>query len=209
MERDLTGRCGTCGFFIRLETAPETGISTGECRLGCWPAPLRDSATCSSHKPIGKSFAGALDRKAVAGAPRNHATQRARTELPARPKLPTEIDLDMTQDELRQVLREVIIDELGLGAAAIGDKWQGGELVLKPGKDGTQPKAIPLETFFKKIVMVRDRLRVLEQKINTSDLSTEDKVTLQGYITGCYGSLTTFNVLFADREDWFVGQSKD
>lgn len=207
MERDLTGRCGTCGFFIRLETAP-TGVSTGECRLGCWPAPLRDSATCPSHKPIGKSFVGALDRKAVAGAPRNHAT-KPRTEIRSRRQLPTEIDLDMTQDELRQVLREVLMDELGMSNAAIGDRWHGGELVLKPGKDGTQPKSVPLDVFFKKIVMVRDKLRVLEQKINTSDLSTEEKVTLQGYITGCYGSLTTFNVLFADREDWFVGQSKD
>ena len=82
-------------------------------------------------------------------------------------------------------------------------------IVLKPGKDGTQSKSVPIDGFFKKIVMVRDRLRVLEQKINASELTAEEKVTLQGYITGCYGSLTTFNVLFADREDWFVGQSKD
>lgn len=207
MERDLAGRCGACGFFIRLET-DAAGVSTGECRLGCWPAPLRDTATCSSHKPIGKSFVGALDRKRVAGAPRGHATTST-ARAPERPVLPTEIDLDMTQDELRQVLREVLIDELGLSRAQIGERWQGGELVLKPGKDGTQPKSVPLEAFFKKIVMVRDRLRVLEQKINASDLPAEEKVTLQGYITGCYGSLTTFNVLFADRDDWFVGQSKD
>jgi hypothetical protein len=208
MERDLTGRCGTCGFFIRLETT-DSGVSTGECRLGCWPAPLRDSATCSSHKPIGKSFVGALDRKRVAGAPKNHAPAPSKTEPRKRPILPTEIDLDMTPDELRHVLREVLIDELGLGDVVIGERWHGGELVLKPGKDGTQSKSVPIDGFFKKIVMVRDRLRVLEQKINASELTAEEKVTLQGYITGCYGSLTTFNVLFADREDWFVGQSKD
>ncbi len=112
--------------------------------------------------------------------------------------------------EFRRVLREVLADELGVGEAEIGGRWEGGEVVLIPGKAGTQEKRIPLDVFFHKIVMMRDKLRVLEQKINGSkQLSDEDKVTLQQYITGVYGSLTTFNVLFANKGDQFVGQKGD
>ena len=97
-----------------------------------------------------------------------------------------------------------------MGDNTIADRWRGGELVLKPGKDGTQEKRIPLDQFFHKIVMVRDKLRVLEQKLNGSKaLEADEKVQMQQYITSCYGSLTTFNVLFKEREDWFVGQGKD
>lgn len=80
---------------------------------------------------------------------------------------------------------------------------------LKPGEEGLKSKEIPIDTFFHKIVMLRDRLRVLEQNINShAKLSDEDKVNLQQYITRCYGSLTTFNVLFDRKEDWFVGEKK-
>ncbi len=110
--------------------------------------------------------------------------------------------------EFRRVLREVLSDELGVGEAELGGRWEGGEIILKPGKPGTAEKRVPLDAFFHKIVMVRDKLRVLEQKINGHPgLSDADKVQLQAYITACYGSLTTFNVLFADREDCFVGAS--
>ena len=89
----------------------------------------------------------------------------------------------------------------------IGDKWKGGTLVLKPGDPNVADKEIPLQTFFHKIVMVRDRLRVMEQKINASDLlSDQEKVDLQQYITRIYGSLTTFNVLFKSKSDQFVGE---
>lgn len=115
----------------------------------------------------------------------------------------------MDQDTFRQVLREVLLDELGVRDVEIGDRWNDGELVLIPGREGTQEKRIPLDVFFKKIVMVRDKLRVLEQKLNShKGLSDEEKVQLQQYITGCYGSLTTFNVLFKDKEDHFTGQKK-
>lgn len=116
----------------------------------------------------------------------------------------------MNADEFRNVLREVLRDELGVADVQMGGRWEGGEVVLKPGKEGTQEKRIPIETLFSKIVMVRDRLRVLEQKINAHPkLSAEEKVTMQQYVTGCYGSLTTFNVLFADKADTFIGQKGD
>ena len=115
----------------------------------------------------------------------------------------------MDQDTFRQVLREVLLDELGVREVDMGERWNGGELVLVPGREGTQEKRIPLDVFFKKIVMVRDKLRVLEQKINGhKGLRDEEKLQLQQYITGCYGSLTTFNVLFATKEDQFSGQRK-
>ena len=90
----------------------------------------------------------------------------------------------------------------------LGDKWDGGTLVLKPADSDMQSKEIPIETFFHKIVMVRDRLRVLEQNINShTKLTDEDKVNLQQYITRMYGSLTTFNVLFRHKNDHFKGES--
>ena len=116
----------------------------------------------------------------------------------------------MNADEFREVLREVIRDELGLGDVELGGRWQGGEVILKPGKEGTADKRIPLESLFAKIVGIRDKLRVLEQKINgNAKLTSEEKVQLQQYVTGCYGSLTTFNVLLADKKDQFVGQKGD
>tara|TARA_R110002167_G_scaffold341_6_gene1615 strand:- start:1287 stop:1859 length:573 start_codon:yes stop_codon:yes gene_type:complete len=90
---------------------------------------------------------------------------------------------------------------------AIADKWKGGNLVLEPGEAGMSNKEIPINTFFHKIVMVRDRIRVMEQKINASkNLDDQEKVDLQQYITRIYGSLTTFNVLFKNKSDHFVGE---
>ena len=88
----------------------------------------------------------------------------------------------------------------------IGNKWTGGTLTLKPGDSSLKSKEVPIDVFFNKIVMLRDRLRVLEQHINSNKkLTEEDKVNLQQYITRCYGSLTTFNVLFKYTTDQFVG----
>lgn len=88
----------------------------------------------------------------------------------------------------------------------LGDKWTDGVMILKPGDDSLKSKEVPIDAFFHKIVMVRDRLRVMEQRINASQLTDEEKVNLQQYITRIYGSLTTFNVLFKHREDYFVGE---
>lgn len=89
----------------------------------------------------------------------------------------------------------------------LGDKWHGGTLLIQPADKSLKPKEIPIADFFHKVVMLRDRLRVLEQNINShKSLSDEEKVNIQQYITRCYGSLTTFNVLFKNKEDWFVGE---
>lgn len=88
----------------------------------------------------------------------------------------------------------------------IGDRWINGTMLLQPADKSLKPKEIPIDDFFHKIVMLRDRLRVLEQNINSNKkLTDEDKVNIQQYITRCYGSLTTFNVLFKNKEHWFVG----
>jgi hypothetical protein len=90
----------------------------------------------------------------------------------------------------------------------LGDRWKGGSMILQPADKSQKPKEVPIDAFFHKIVMMRDRLRVLEQNINVNKkLDDEDKVNLQQYITRCYGSMTTFNVLFKNKEDYFVGES--
>ena len=107
--------------------------------------------------------------------------------------------------DLEKLLRRIIREEIGLTPVTPAERWRGGELVLRPGREGLQEKSIPIETFFRKIVMLRNRLRVLEQQINGSELPDDQKIKLQGYITGCYGTLTTFNVLFANEDERFSG----
>lgn len=109
--------------------------------------------------------------------------------------------------EVEKALRFVLEEQGALQEIVpLADKWTGGNLIIQPANKALQAKEIPIETFFHKIVMVRDRLRVLEQNLNSHpDLSDEEKVNLQQYITRIYGSLTTFNILFADKEHNFVG----
>ena len=110
-----------------------------------------------------------------------------------------------TTDDLEMLLRRVIREEAGVTPSVPAEKWRGGTLVLRPGGDEQQEKSWPIETFFHKIVMVRNRLRTLEQQVNASDLPDDVKVKLQAYVSACYGSLTSFNVLFADETDQFKG----
>ena len=115
----------------------------------------------------------------------------------------------MLEDEdvrkIVQAVRAVFFAEQSV-TGEIGERWRGGQLVMKPGKAGTQEKVVPIDAFFRKIVGVRDKLRVLEQRINAHPkLDDADRVQLQEYITKVYGSLTTFNVFFTDPADRFVG----
>jgi hypothetical protein len=108
-------------------------------------------------------------------------------------------------NDLEMLLRRIIREEAGLTSVAPAAKWRGGTMVLRPGSPGLQEKTWPIETFFHKVVMLRNRLRTLEQQVNASELPEDAKVKLQSYISGCYGSLTSFNLLFADEDDQFKG----
>lgn len=109
--------------------------------------------------------------------------------------------------EFKQVLTQILSEYNGIEhKVELGRKWQGGTIVLRPANSDLAQKEMPIETFFHKIVMMRDRLRVLEQNINSSrNLSDEEKVNIQQYISRIYGSMTSFNILFEDKEDYFVG----
>ncbi|MCW0484857.1 hypothetical protein [Gaoshiqia sediminis] len=116
----------------------------------------------------------------------------------------------LTLAEVEKAMTYVLDKYQGLTyAVKMADKWKDGTLEMKPANPELQSKEVPMETFFHKIVMLRDRLRVLEQNINSHPkLDDDDKVQLQQYITRAYGSLTTFNILFAEKDDYFKGQSK-
>jgi hypothetical protein len=107
------------------------------------------------------------------------------------------------------LLRRIIREETGISPVVPAEKWRGGTLALRPANTSLQEKTWPIETFFHKIVMLRNRLRTLEQQVNATDLPEDVKIKLQGYISGCYGSLTSFNVLFADEGDQFKGSGTD
>jgi hypothetical protein len=123
--------------------------------------------------------------------------------------VPEAASMTSSDNDLEATIRRIIREETGLTPVAPAEKWRGGQLVLKPGKPGVQEKAMPIDTFFNKIVMLRNRLRTLEQQLNASDLPEDQKLKIQSYITGCYGSLTSFNVLFANDGDRFVGSGGD
>ena len=136
-----------------------------------------------------------------------HASDVARDPFPLvsdRERIAPAMSVDADAD-LELLLRRIIREECGLSEATPVEKWRGGTMVLRPGAQGLQEKSWPIETFFHKIVMVRNRLRSLEQQVNAAELPEDVKVRLQSYITGCYGSLTSFNVLFADEDDQFKG----
>jgi hypothetical protein len=134
-------------------------------------------------------------------------------------------EIDKTDDKLEEIIPENVTVELVTTSDVeksllkilrlwadvseiipLGDRWRGGMMLLQPADKTQKPKEVPIDIFFHKIVMLRDRLRVMEQQINAhKKLSDEDKVNLQQYVTRIYGSLTTFNVLFRNKEHWFIG----
>ena len=135
-------------------------------------------------------------------------------------------EVDKTDPDLEEIIPENVTEEIETSSeiersllkilrlwgdvseiVPIGERWRGGTMLIQPADKTQKPKEIPVEAFFHKIVMLRDRMRVLEQNINAHKiLSDEDKVNLQQYITRVYGTLTTFNVLFKNKEHWFVGE---
>ena len=137
-------------------------------------------------------------RASVLSEPLPLVSDRERSALPVMPSHDSPVDLEL-------LLRRIIREEAGMTPVTPAPKWRGGTLVLRPGTPGLQEKSWPIETFFHKVVMLRNRLRTLEQQVNGSDLPDDVKVKLQGYVSGCYGSLTSFNILFADEDDQFKG----
>ena len=119
----------------------------------------------------------------------------------------TNNETNLTLDDVEKILSSVLEKYNGVAEDVdLGEKWIGGKVVLHPADEKLQSKEIPVEAFFRKIVMVRERLRVLEQNINNhKKLNDEDRIHLQQYITKSYGSLTSFNVLFKNKEDYFKG----
>jgi hypothetical protein len=168
----------------------------GGARVGSSGSPERAPAK-SAH--AGSAPASSKPRTASSQAPFPIVSDRERTSAP--------MTVTDTAADLELLLRRIIREETGITPVVPADKWRGGALVLRPGTAGLQEKSWPIETFFHKIVMVRNRLRTLEQQVNASDLPDDVKVKLQSYVSGCYGSLTSFNVLFAEDEDQFKGSA--
>jgi hypothetical protein len=144
-----------------------------------------------------------------------HPAPAAPRHAPAAPRLRAEhegtvhVSTIDTPHDLEALLRRIVREELGLTPGAPAPKWRGGQVVLRPGKPGLQEKAWPVDALFHKIVMIRNRLRTLEQQLNAAEIPEDLKLRLQAYVTACYGSLTSFNVLFADEADQFRGAGGD
>ncbi|MDD3878168.1 MAG: hypothetical protein PHT69_16230 [Bacteroidales bacterium] len=114
------------------------------------------------------------------------------------------VSYEMIEQSLIKILRNFSdIQEI----VPIADKWRGGKLILKPSNSEMKDYEMPIATFFNKIIMLRDRIRVLEQKVNSSTINDDEKIAIQQYITRCYGSLTSFNILFKNKSDHFIGES--
>jgi hypothetical protein len=215
-------QCGTCRLWRHL--ADDDRGPVGPCRLlvriGDLPASAppcerylaRDAAVPSALPPEPERTRRAAPVRPVlvhrAGEPHPVTTYvPVARPPPATTPLPEELT-DMTREEFSQAIRDVLQEETA--EVRLANKWEGGSIVLKPGDPAAQSKEIPLDALLHKVVMIRDRLRVLEAKLNAHEkLSDAEKVDMQQYVTRCYGSLTTFNVLFKEEKDRFVGDRGD
>jgi hypothetical protein len=209
------GTCGACLAFLPLPGTP-VDAPRGRCRLRPEIGEFAHTLPCCP-KYVERRTGATYTPPPVARTPRKRGEAQELTATTPKPRrYGAAIDLGDTQEgsmdtqALRALLEDILHDEGVIGEAPIAQRWEGGTLLLKPADASQQPKEIPIETFFNKIVMVREKLRVLEQKLNNhGDLSASDKVELQQYITRIYGSLTTFNVLFRDKSDHFVGSKSE
>ena len=201
----------SCGFFrsehnyrggprVEPTTLGTTAVTAGTPGT---PGTSGTSGTAGTVGTVGTRSPAGVSREARRAAVSRDAwpivSERERSAPPI--MVPTD-----STDDLELLLRRIIREETGITAVTPAEKWRGGTLVLRPGTPGLQEKSWPIETFFHKVVMLRNRLRTLEQQVNGSDLPDDVKVKLQGYVSGCYGSLTSFNVLFASEDDQFKGE---
>ncbi len=213
--------CGNCRLW-RPHSRNDQRVWVGNCRVmpgrGLFPP---EAPPCSSFLPRDAALPSAMPaartrveaaRPVGSVAPvvvrHSHPVPDAAPVAP-RPSVPdVELgeDFSMTREELKAIIREA----LGEQAVALAPKWEGGTVVLKPRDPAAQSKELPLDALFHKVVMIRDRLRTLEQKINAHPKLTDtEKVDFQQYITKSYGSLTSFNVLFHEKRDQFVGDKSE
>jgi hypothetical protein len=185
------GRRGLCRFRPELGAIPETLLACAELKVRkSREGKVRGVAVATTARP--RAQRGATEKRPTLAAPAEGDTSG---------------EITMDRDGLKQVLRELLEEETLYGYPELGRRWEGGKLVLCPADESLQAKELPLETLFHKIVMLRDRLRVLEARINSHEkLSEADKLELQGYVSKCYGTLTTFNALFADKADHFASK---
>lgn len=234
---EVYNRCGSCrhfrlSFTDRMgrgmgecrgkPTHPE--VSAGD--FGCSEyhlqrerlmpgAPVPADADLSPHQ---REMTKRIETVRLAQTAARHTTERVRMVRPQdleEPRAPrvTTIPLDnaegspMQRQQLKELLAEVIDEALGVSEVELHPRYRGGKVVVHPGNPEQAAKELEVEVLFRKVITIRDKLRVLEQRINTHEkLDTADKIQLQQYISGCYGSLTSFNYLFRDRDDWFVGE---
>jgi hypothetical protein len=192
-------------------------VSCGYChsehnyRGGPRVAPSGAAATTAQRSQVGRSASAVSASAAKVAVPSVQRSRADREPFPIvsdreRTSPPMAIEQDA---DIELLIRRIIREESGITPVTPAEKWRGGTLVLRPGTAGMQEKSWPIETFFHKVVMLRNRLRTLEQQVNAANLPDDVKVKLQTYVTGCYGTLTSFNVLFADEDDQFKGGGGD
>jgi len=182
-------RCGYCESEHNYRGGPRVDIETG----------VVATSRTTARPPASSAGLHGAD-KATPYVPMPLISERERTLPP--------VSINDNSPDLELLLRRIIREETGLTTVIPAAKWRGGTLVLRPADPSLQEKTWPIDTFFHKVVMLRNRLRTLEQHVNASDLPDDAKVKLQTYITGCYGSLTSFNLLFAEESDKFYGQGE-
>jgi hypothetical protein len=196
--RPIRVDCGFCHSEHNYRGGPRVSSSAGAAA-----APQRANVRTESYGGsvgVGRAVRPTTASSRADREPFPTVSERERTS----PRMAVDQDTD-----IELLLRRIIREETGITPVVPSDKWRGGTLVLRPGTAGLQERTWPIETFFHKIVMLRNRLRTLEQQVNGSELPDDQKVKLQGYISGCYGTLTSFNVLFADEDDQFKGAGGD
>jgi hypothetical protein len=214
--------CGNCKLW-RVHSADAQKGWVGECRVQPQRSLFPPSAPiCNAFAPRGEAVQRAHEAatssrpKALKSiAPMVRTASGSTRPTAVGPTLVHRIDPSTTVDfegdsMTRQELMDLFLEASGLADVPLAQKWEGGTVKLVPANPELQAKDLPIDSLFHKVVMVRDRLRVLEQKLNAHPkLSDAEKVEMQQYVTRCYGSLTTFNVLFRDKNDQFIGQKGD
>lgn len=190
--------CATLPNVVHLITMP---LTTADLRIGMKVRHPRYGVGAV------KSLTEHTTEISFEDAPRTIAPESSELTLAEPAALVTELQLPL--DALIRQTARALVEALGLEkpetiVEGLANRWQSGKLIIQSADSSLQPKEVPLETFFHKIVMIRNNLRVLEQRVNANEKLTEaEKFDLQQYITRCYGSLTTFNVLFKNKEDQF------